>query len=92
MKLFLTAIGVLAVLFVCLVTGGYYVMETWPIAPDRVTMLKPGMTKAEVCEIVGFEPTRYEGRIAQYNGTMMWTMIYIRYDDDERLKEVEVDR
>jgi hypothetical protein len=90
LKSFFTALKVFAVLlFVCLGWLMWNVNQP-PFSLAKLKQLRPGMSQAEVRQILGSPESDFGDHWA-YSRFMAWPIVYVRFDENKLFKESEYD-
>ena len=89
--------GILIGLALCVVAFGCYVMESPPVAPSKMKLIRPGLPLADVHSLLG-QPHRIvrtdDGTVSSwvYSPPLHWQIFYVRFDREGKVTESELDR
>jgi SmpA/OmlA family protein len=97
LRFFAACLFILIVLFVSHVAWCYYVMESLPVAQQKMDRIQPGLSMNNVRAILG-EPDRVwssnDGKPYQwtYCPSFHWQMFQVYFDNEGQVRESVLDR
>jgi hypothetical protein len=87
----LNALGIVAISVSALVAWTIWNFDRPPFDLGRLNQLQAGMTKAEVARKLGKPASDYGDHWA-YSRFMAWPIVYVYFDDQDRLVQQQYDR
>lgn len=75
-----------------LVMGGFcwYWMDALPVSSRALSHVVPGMAASDVEKLLG-PPTDRDPTCWRYRSPRLWTMVYVRLDEAQHVRAVEID-
>ncbi len=69
----------------------YVCINVLPVSIIKLSELRPGMDKTEVQTVIGIPSNQYQ-QTWTYSHSLLWPIVYIRFDANQQFMHYEIDR
>lgn len=83
-------LGLPLVMFLLMGAWVWYWLDALPVSSRALSQVVPGMAASDVEKLLG-PPTDRELTCWRYRSSGLWTMVYVRLDEAQQVRAVEID-